>query len=200
MLLLSSLLLSFAKLGDNTIMSKPPVTLSPATLLAVPSLLWLGMLCSSLAVAGVGWLLAPDRQAGGDVLLIGALLLFAVFGVFLQGWISAQLSDRRLFPRILAAQDRLGLSDPGSALLYLRLNLQLITWAVSDFLVLLGTVAAFAAEPRFVAVGLWLGGLVPLLLTAPRRDESSAQLARWRTALEAKNLSSSVGCAGCSPD
>jgi hypothetical protein len=197
---LSSLLLSFANPGENDGMKKRPVVLSPDMLLAVPRLLWAGMLFSSLAMAVAGLLLASDRPGRGGGPLTLALLLPAVAGVFLQGWLSAQLGDRRLFPRILAAQDRLGLSDPGSALLYLRLNLQLITWVVSVLGVLLGDVSAVTAGPRSLTAGLWLGGVVTLLLTLPRRAESSAQLARWKTALEAKNLSSSMGCAGGSLD
>src|SRR5512138_3407796 len=165
-------------MGEDDVMNRPAAPLSPATLLSEPFVIWLGMLLFPLLAAAAALVLARDGSGRPAGLLTAGLCLPAVAGVVFQGWLSANLSDRRLFPRVLSARDRLPGAEPDSALLYLRLNLQLVLWAISGLNAAISVAASSLREPSLVAAGLLLASLVPLLLTCPRRRQASGQLAR----------------------
>lgn len=171
-------------------------------LLTVPPLLWGGMFLSPLAMGAAGYHFRGAAGGGGLVpFLLPLFLLLLLAGLLLLGWVRRQLSDDRIFPRVMDARGRLGGEvDSGIALLQLRLALSLTGWAVSDAMAFLGALLSLLSGEGWPALLFGSAGILTLLLAFPRRGEAAAQLARWQAALSAKSFAASMGCAGCSPD
>jgi hypothetical protein len=162
-------------------------------LILVPLVLWGGMVFSVLAAAGIGCraMAALGEGRPGPDWLMPAVAVVVLLSSSLQTWLFFQLADRRLFPRVFEAQQRLAGRGPDDAILHLRLTLQFLGWGISVLEAVLGMGVSLLGG-GYLPIFLFGGGaLAALLATFPRRSGpwgSVTQLDRWRARLSAKSI------------
>ena len=164
----------------------------------VLQIIWGGMIFSVAVYAAIAWMVrtrAVGLDAGGPVTMALGAVSIGLF--FAQVKLRQNLSDERLFPRILdlgswglspdAAEQLKELQVPERGvqlILQAHVIFSIVIWAMAEMVAVFGLFLSLATgDPRLMAV-FGLVALLQLIWFRPREVAFKEQLVRWHRYVE----------------